>query len=391
MKHIVVKNFGPIKEGTVDVLPLTVFCGKQGSGKSTIAKLISVFSWMEKALFRGYIKAENINGSDFVERYCGYHGLTHYFKDITYLEYEGDSCKFVYSSGTFNIQKSSSDASYKVPKIIYMPAERNLVTAIEDAKNVKNLPLALRDMQVEYRSALQSDMVSKHLPINGFSIEYSKDNDKTWVRGKDHKIDLIEAASGLQSATPLVLTTRYLANKIGSINQELSAEDLSRRLKEMEEIMSGDLSGDTRMLAIRALDKKYSTEAFLNIVEEPEQNLHPSAQRDILAELLLPYVLKENCSLVITTHSPYIINDISIAAKAWKVHMTCNNDQIYKKLNKLLPQGLRVNKSDIAIYEISENGLVAKLPLYEGVPSDDNVLNKYIEESNGVFSDVSLN
>lgn len=48
-----VKNFGPIRggltenDGWIEVTKVTVFIGNQGSGKSTIAKLISTFAWLE--------------------------------------------------------------------------------------------------------------------------------------------------------------------------------------------------------------------------------------------------------------------------------------------------------------------------------------------------------
>ncbi len=59
MSKIKIKNFGPIKEGYaeddgwMDVKKVTVFIGNQGSGKSTVAKLISTFTWIEKVLTRG--------------------------------------------------------------------------------------------------------------------------------------------------------------------------------------------------------------------------------------------------------------------------------------------------------------------------------------------------
>ena len=42
---------------------------------------------------------------------------------------------------------------YKRPKIMYVPAERNLLTSIEDAENIKNLPSMLSILMDEYEKA----------------------------------------------------------------------------------------------------------------------------------------------------------------------------------------------------------------------------------------------
>ena len=58
-----VENFGPIKagyeadDGYLSLNQLSVFCGTQGTGKSTLVKLYSTFVWLEKALMRGEMKA----------------------------------------------------------------------------------------------------------------------------------------------------------------------------------------------------------------------------------------------------------------------------------------------------------------------------------------------
>ena len=50
MSRIKIKNFGPLKEtasvtdGWIDIKKVTVFTGNQGSGKSTVAKLVSTLS-----------------------------------------------------------------------------------------------------------------------------------------------------------------------------------------------------------------------------------------------------------------------------------------------------------------------------------------------------------
>ena len=66
MSRIKIKNFGPIKEPKsvkdewIDIKKVTVFTGNQGSGKSTVAKLISTFTWMEKVLTRGDFKEKDL-------------------------------------------------------------------------------------------------------------------------------------------------------------------------------------------------------------------------------------------------------------------------------------------------------------------------------------------
>jgi predicted ATPase len=49
MSKIRVKHFSPIKEGYsnnkwIDIKKMTIFTGNQGSGKSTVAKLISTLT-----------------------------------------------------------------------------------------------------------------------------------------------------------------------------------------------------------------------------------------------------------------------------------------------------------------------------------------------------------
>ena len=43
MNYIKIKNFGPVKDATVELKPFLVLIGGQRTGKSTIAKLLSIF------------------------------------------------------------------------------------------------------------------------------------------------------------------------------------------------------------------------------------------------------------------------------------------------------------------------------------------------------------
>src|SRR5271154_2823843 len=86
MSKIRIKNFGPIQEGYnendgwIDIKKVTVFIGNQGSGKSTVAKLISTFTWMEKALTRGDYDKKAFESEDVLKKYLAYHKIENYFR-----------------------------------------------------------------------------------------------------------------------------------------------------------------------------------------------------------------------------------------------------------------------------------------------------------------------
>lgn len=48
MARLIIRNIGPIKNVDIELNKVNVFIGEQSSGKSTIAKIISFCSWLEK-------------------------------------------------------------------------------------------------------------------------------------------------------------------------------------------------------------------------------------------------------------------------------------------------------------------------------------------------------
>ena len=132
MSRIRIKNFGPIKEGGIDndgwidIKKVTVFIGNQGSGKSTVAKLISTFTWIEKALVRGdYNKKWFERKNKLKNQYLNYHRLENYFKvngiDDTVIDYEGEAYAIRYENGSLVINEIENKA-YPLPQIMYVPA-----------------------------------------------------------------------------------------------------------------------------------------------------------------------------------------------------------------------------------------------------------------------------
>ncbi|MBO4372301.1 MAG: AAA family ATPase, partial [Bacteroidales bacterium] len=68
-------------------------------------------------------------------------------------------------------------------------------------------------------------------------------------------------------------------------------------------------------MLLSLLAGKINVKRTLNIIEEPEQNLFPSSQRKMLNALLEFNNSVEENQLIITTHSPYIINYLMLAIK----------------------------------------------------------------------------
>jgi hypothetical protein len=165
--------------------------------------------------------------------------------------------------------------------------------------------------------------------------------------------------------------------------------DLSIRMNEeiTSLMLKQAVSEEERNFSLIEIRIKYLGKGFINIVEEPEQNLFPKSQRVILNSLLEFANMSSGNKLIITTHSPYIINYLTLAVKAHLLKDRTKTDVLKKKLGDIVPLHSTVNPDDLAIYELDErNGTIKKLGNYKGLPSDDNYLNEGLEESNDLFS-----
>ena len=351
---------------------------------------LSTLTWIEKALVRGDLNERDLINYKRFKKHCAYQNLTNYFKNNTEIEYKGRSYFFLYQNGNFSIEKNPSNG-YIVPKIMYIPAERNFVSAVDKPDKLKYLPAPLVTFLTEYEKAKDEIKSSISLPINNTSFEYDKLNKISHIKGADYKVRLSEASSGFQSFVPLYLVSRSLAlslnQDVASSKKELSVEEERRIKHEIKMILSNDkLSEEIKRVSLEVLSSRFKSSCFVNIVEEPEQNLYPFSQKEILFRLLEFANLNENNRLVLTTHSPYIINFLSLAIKAKEVlNQIGSNNPRLADLEKIVPKTACISSSDVVIYQQKENGSVERLPTFEGLPSDDNFLNRLLSETNDLF------
>lgn len=407
MSKIKIKNFGPIKEGIldndgwIDIKKVTVFIGNQGSGKSTVAKVISTLSWLEKSINRGDIEIGKFN-FNFFKNCFKFHKIDSYFSDKTYVEYIGE--KYYILCDLRNAPpkiKVESHEGYIVPKICYIPAERNFLSTISDAFNVKGLPGNLFSFAERLRKA-QDELNGQRLklPIGDYEYRYDDNIDNSFVAGENYQINLADASSGLQSFIPLYLVSKYLSKSI-SQNQEdpkrtLTVDQSVRFANEILNITSdGRLKDDERNKKIEEIKARYFNKCFINIVEEPEQNLFPSSQQQMLNSLLEFNNMNEGNKLIMTTHSPYLINYLTLNVKAEQVFRSLVEKK-YKlgdpeilDINKIVPLSSFIKSEDLAIYELDEtDGSMKKLNTFEGIPSDKNFLNISLGNTNQLYDSL---
>lgn len=400
MARLKVKNVGPIKggfeegEGFIEFKGISLFLGNQGSGKSTIAKLFSTLTWIEKALVRGdFTMAFVMKYNRFKNKHLAYQNISNYLTEDSFIHFEGDAFRMIFSNNQFSVEELNNGISYRFPKIMYVPAERNFVSSVDRPDLIKRLPLPLYTFMDEYEEAKQNLEQALDLPIANTRFEYKRQSRKAILIGENYEVNLLEASSGFQSLVPLVLVTHHLSkivNSKGSIGvsrKDINREDEEKIRRTISKLFEdSSISEEVLKAALEKLSARFMYESFINVVEEPEQNLYPSTQRFVVNDLIKYKNQNPNNRLIITTHSPYILNWLTLAVKASSFKVDSVSKQDKSRINEIVPLESVVDPTDVVIYQMdSRNGSIVKLPDYKGLPSDENFLNASLEEFNNLF------
>ena len=415
MAKLRVKNFGPIKEGFsendgfMEITPVTVICGNQATGKSTIAKLYSTLTWLEKSLVKTGLGKKTVPNTDFIS-FCSQQRLHEYFTKSTEIEYIGHTCTFSFKNNAFSHELAkdfnNSLLSYNRPKIMYIPAERNLLTVVDDADDIGNLPLMLSILLEEYNKAKKhSESGLFDLPISNVQLQYDRQTRSTKVLTATGAIDILNSSSGIQSVAPISLVARFLADDVSgdflrninrlSVNGREEIKEWLRQgdsplgrevtLSYFEQLLYGQTISESMKEKLSLLLHFFFNTCFINIVEEPEQNLYPESQGKVLFELLECMNTNEHNQLMITTHSPYMLSYLTQSAKAAEL---LKKGVPSERVGKIVPVKSAVAGEKISIYETKEDGSIALLKPYENLPSDASLLNKALADGNERFAEL---
>ena len=325
MKRLLIINIGPLKKADIQLNRINLIIGPQSTGKSCILKIASFCAWLEKTISLNQDK-KNFLTREFVDTHLlAFHNLHGYINDDSFFEYETDVMKFSFA---FKENKAHFDWkddgrwNYKRSKIAYVVAERNVLSVIPNWFDIDFSNNNIRYFMKEWQNARNN--IIGQLPVLNTGVGYKYDK----VKGADRiilnngeELSLLNVSSGLQSLVPLYVFAHYVTDGIfkidmKSVKDQNITENLFRQLKATHP--SGDyVYNDGLRIAIASKDLNSIVDNFTKYdhsdiyLEEPEENLFPETQHDLVNWLAEIVNGERKHSLFIATHSPYIMSSFN--------------------------------------------------------------------------------
>lgn len=341
---IEIRNFGPIPNISIDIKKLTIFIGSQGTGKSTISKLLTIF----RDLFWHWCI---LNGKHQMHPFFAFR-IDSYFKSDTYLRYQKGTIVITFEEGKFTYRdgdlsddqnrlklggmiNNSSDSVLRklgynsieeIPDrdlefllanfrtLLYIPAER--IMAAQLASSFASLQLAnvpIANSILAYMSFFEkAQKSSSHFEIPFLNVFFENKDGRPSVGinndGNEAIVSLDACSSGIQSVLPLIMVIDYCC-------------------------------------------KERYFDSF--VIEEPEQNLFPVNQKELLRLIFRLWKTHnhEESNLVITTHSPYTLTCVNVELLAGIV----GQDPSYSDVvAEIIPREEWLDPNKVAVYALNQ-------------------------------------
>lgn len=393
MATIHIKNVGPLKDtGEIALNRLLLIIGKQSSGKSTFMKVLCHCRWVEKTLMVDDDSSAKDYGKEylFLDSLKTFHRFNpDFFSSDSYIKYDGDYITIEQNGdeadAVITRKESFEDRRYNT-KLCFIPSERNLISA------VKNLDKTYKatELDVLLNYLLEWDEVKDYYSTKNAlrlsvarNIHFYNDGgaDFIYLSQNGKKLPVFYASSGVQSAMPIeVMIDRYSA--VVGEKASLSKHDWRHIFDEMK-----DSNIAQNVLTTKANKAYYQSVQFF--IEEPEQNLYPLSQKDLLLNVVKHLVAanrNEKASprsmVVMTTHSPYILsvlNELMAEAKLYDKHY-----EIYiEGVDDFVNYDCYMSPDYYSAYYINDNGtfenlIDSELPMISGVELDG--VSDWVEE-----------
>ena len=276
MKHIVIRNLGPLREADVELKHINVIIGSQSSGKSCVLKTACYCTWVEKRIELTQTADFFAKDDNFLKELERFHKLKGYIKDDTFISYESDFMAFSFDNKTkvFKFGWMDGRWNYKRSKVTYIPAERNLVAAIPNWFQVKFADDNIRDFMADWETARQATTNDLSVLNLGVSYHYDANTRSDKVQVADGvTLDFTNTSSGLQSVIPLFVHINYLNTLKGTTSKSSVSSNKENELlsdfiykyfirKEGKPIKEEDVKAGKEAVAFKVKGQWYSADSI---------------------------------------------------------------------------------------------------------------------------------
>lgn len=423
MPHLTVSEFSCIDYLEFDLSPVTIIIGPQGSGKSVTTKLFYFFA---DIISKHFEYAERGDSEEQFKKALG-KAFVQWFPPSAWGE---ERFNITYTAGAFTARvlrrRSAGELSDEVTVSFsdwfsgqYQKSRR----AFEGAKK-----LSLEDEKAYQRSLETTFRVRDQLDED-IARTLGKDylSAQTFIpAGRAFFTSLGRFVAGFEGSGHLDPVTLRFAKLYASLrdrnsimhlsmNRPLPEEVSRRRDRFLNRVFGGELmresdneyvktsdgrkipfsalsSGQQELLpmwsmldyfsridAIRAKTPRVRGRLHeLIYIEEPEAHLFPSAQ-SLLMEYLIGSLTSENStrSIVLTTHSPYIMSKINVFIKAGQLS---RRKKVNNKINDIVPRECWLESSDVSAYALADG------EMYSIIDEDNLIDGAYLDQ---ISEDIS--
>lgn len=366
---LIVKNFGPIKSVELNLRNVNVFIGAQSTGKSALAKLFTIFKSPRKFLYK---KADESGGIQFEDSTAS--------KELIEVFYEFNINSFLNPETQIEFVSHIHKITLKKGSLSYEPKFLKEINKIEvlaknfdkNRKEISSKFISLENKFVYFKiraNRVLYGKIKEGIIDNNWSVKLQEDNcselleilkaienelstsSAIYIPAERNFINIIRKFS-----MSLILNKVPIPKHILSFGAELERQDvkeldlnfIQKGLKyknvngeeriyiddDINMMLSEAASGIQSLVPLLASVAKTAHATHRSyVIEEPELNLFPIAQYELIKFLESkrddPYKDWEDAGTIhtFTTHSPYILSSLNNLLYAHKAYSKLNSNE----------------------------------------------------------------